>query len=138
MLSAVVRDVKALEGMVLWQTFVQKAEGERAAMVDKLLQHAGAMLDRVIETFPTYTLHNRVHAENVVARMGDLLGTRVDDLTALEAAMLLLAAYYHDIGMVFDEHERQALAEEEFFAHFLDEHPEAYEEMNTQQRRHGQ
>jgi len=120
-----------LHNTPIWTVFVKKANDEQRASIERLLRHASAILERVIETFPTYTLHNHVHAENVVRLMGRLLGSRAADLTALEAAMLLLAAYYHDIGMVFDEHERQALANEESFRDFLGEHPEAYVAMEA-------
>ena len=67
------------------------------------------------DTFPTYTLHNRVHACNVVGRMGDLPGKQVKDITALEGALLIPAAYLHDIGMVFTEEERTNIQQERHF-----------------------
>ncbi|HEX8744776.1 MAG TPA: hypothetical protein VF712_16750 [Thermoleophilaceae bacterium] len=118
--------MSAVESHELWKAFAARADVTQQALVLGLIERAEAVLDRVIETFPTYTLHSRVHAENVVRLMGELLGERVEDLSALEAAMLLLAAYYHDIGMVFDEDERAKLREEEAFPEFLDKHPTAY------------
>ena len=113
------------EHTVLWKRFEARATSDQETLVRSLLAHAEALLDRVIETFPTYTLHNHVHAENVVVRMGDLLG---DDerLSALEAAMLLLSAYFHDIGMVFDADARANLRDEDGFSTFLHAHPDAY------------
>lgn len=52
-----------------------------------------------VDTFPAYALHDRQHAENVLRLMERLPGPAVDQLTPLEAAMLILSAYLHDIGM---------------------------------------
>jgi hypothetical protein len=111
----------------LWKTFYARASDEQRTTVRRLLDHAVAKLDRVIETFPTYTLHNHVHAENVVRLMGEVLGpSALERITPLEGAMLLLSAYWHDIGMVFDADERAALRSEDAFPRFLDEHPKAF------------
>lgn len=115
-----------LERTVLWQAFAAAADDGQREMVRRLTERAADRLDRVVETFPTYTLHNRVHALNVVERMGDLLGPRVEEVTALEGAMLLLSAYHHDIGMVVTSEERVAIREERWFPHFLDRHPDAF------------
>ena len=51
--------------------------------------------------------------------MGELLGDARCSSPPLEGAMLLLSAYYHDIGMVFDADELAALRDEEGFDAFL-------------------
>lgn len=114
-----------VEQLPLWDVLKTVDDAQRAK-VRKLLEDAAAILDRVIETFPTYTLHNATHAENVVKLMADLLGDRVKDLTPLEAALLMLSAFYHDIGMVFREEERNRLTEEPEWKTFLDTKPDAY------------
>lgn len=58
--------------------------------------------------------------------MADLLGPRLEDMSALEAAMLMLSAYFHDIGMVFKEEERANLAQEAVRKTFLERHPDAF------------
>src|SRR5687767_13972456 len=93
----------------LYKAFAKKADQRQQLMVLDLAEGAANLLDRIPDTFPTYTLHNRVHACNVVARIGDLLGKQVRDITALEGALLILAAYLHDIGMVFTEEERKKI-----------------------------
>src|ERR1044072_1128942 len=94
-------------------------------MVRGLTRRAADRLDLVRDTFPTYTLHNRVPAFNVIELMGQLLGPEVEKITPLEGAMSRLRAYYHDIGMVFDEAERRNIASEPDFSRFLKDHPEA-------------
>lgn len=114
-----------LESLPLWKQFQKEASDEQRAMVRELVKRASNLLDLVRDTFPTYTLHNRIHSENVVRLMGELLGNDIDKLSALEAAVLILSAHYHDIGMVFREEERDNLANERDFDRFKKKHPEA-------------
>ena len=110
-----------------------KADPQHFASVIGLIDHAAPLLDRIIETFPTYTLHDRTHSQNVLRLMGRLLGPRCSSLTALESAMLILAAYFHDIGMVFNKDQRQSLKDEPEFPQFLHQHPEARLAMTQNQ-----
>jgi hypothetical protein len=110
----------------LWDVLRAKGTADQVAKIEKLVADAAGLLDLVRDTFPTYTLHNHVHAENVVDRMTDLLGDRVGDLSALESAILLLSAYFHDIGMVYSAEERQAIRGESAFDEYLRDHPEEY------------
>jgi hypothetical protein len=84
------------------------------------------MLTLVRDTFPTYTLHNERHSENVVKVMEKLLGDKSGQLGALEAALLLLAAYFHDIGMVYSEEELSEIPRQQEFKEYLDSNPSAY------------
>jgi Histidine kinase-, DNA gyrase B-, and HSP90-like ATPase len=97
-----------------------------AADVNYLTEYAAAKLITVRDTFPDYTLHNHKHAENVVDRMEELLGKQIDQVTPLEAAMLILAAYFHDIGMVYRPDEVPALLQEQEFKDYLDQNPTAF------------
>ena len=63
-----------LEDTPLWMVFAEKANDEQRQMVRKLVKRASDRLDFVRDTFPTYTLHNRTHALNVVELIGKLLG----------------------------------------------------------------
>lgn len=124
--------MRGFEQSVVWATFSAKATDEERVFVRRLLDYAEPILDRVIETFPTYTLHNHVHAENVVRLIGELLGPAVGNITALEGALLLLSAYFHDIGMVFDENELVNLREDLEFPAFLKRHPAAHVQLARQ------
>jgi hypothetical protein len=99
-------------------------------MVTELVQHAAPLLDRVHETFPTYTLHNAEHARNVARNIAELLGPHISDLLPIEAALLILGAFYHDIGMVFSEEERDLLTADPEWKEFLDRNPEAFVELS--------
>jgi hypothetical protein len=115
-----------LDNSRLWVRFLEIASDEQRVLVRKLVDHVRPLLGRIVESFPTYTLHDETHAVNVINRMGDLLGPALDKVRPLEAAILILSAYYHDVGMVFDETELENLRWEPWFDQFLSQHPEAY------------
>ena len=115
-----------IEKLSLWKML--KKDQQRVT-VRKLVEYAAPILDHFVETFRTYTLHNSQHSENVARIMADLLGPRVKDLTPIETAMLILSAYFHDIGMVFKLEEREGLTREREWQEFLDKYPEAYVAM---------
>ena len=114
----------------LRSTLKERGTDEQRQVIQTLVDHAAPILDRIIETFPTYTLHNSTHARNVAGLMAKLLGERLQDLTPLEAAFLILAAYWHDIGMVFRGDERTRLTEEPEWPDFLQSHAGAYLAVN--------
>jgi hypothetical protein len=110
----------------LWEVLERKGTPQQNANVKYLTNYASELLDVIRDTFPTYTLHNRVHAKNVIALMENLLGHRAGDLTALEAAMLILAAYFHDSGMAFTDDERNSLPHTSEFQTYLRNNPSEY------------
>ncbi|MBV8055461.1 MAG: hypothetical protein JO071_09510, partial [Deltaproteobacteria bacterium] len=112
------------ENTTLWKDFASKATDEQRQMVRQLVKRASQRLELIRDTFPTYTLHNNIHAHNVITLMGHLLGPELRKITPLEGAFLILSAYCHDIGMVFDDDERHNIRGEPQFQTFLSEHPE--------------
>jgi hypothetical protein len=115
-----------VEQLALWSVLKDKGTDKQRALVQNLVDEAAPILDRVIETFPTYTLHNSLHARNVAELMAHLLGPRLMELSSLEAAILILSAYFHDIGMVFSDEARSSLTKEPEWPQFLNQFPEAY------------
>lgn len=109
----------------IWKCFFNKADEEKRVLVKKMIDHAHSLLDRYSKAFPTYTLHNGQHQLNVLNLYADLLGEKVQDLTALESAILILSAFYHDIGMVYEPSEKGNIQEEENFIRFLENIPSA-------------
>ena len=125
---------------MLWKTLKAKAEeaidaprGKRKTpkgyldgvcnICDYALERAG----QITLTFPMYTPHDEGHICTVLAIMAELLGERIDELTRDEAAMLLLAACCHDMGMSFTEAEQQALLEDrERLDAYLNSRPSDY------------
>jgi hypothetical protein len=115
-----------VEQLRLWEVLKNKGTDLQRVFVQRLVDHAAPILDRVIETFPTYTLHSAVHARNVAELMASLLGPQLQELRPLEAALLILSAYYHDIGMVFREDERSQLTKDPEWRDFLQANAAAY------------
>nr|VFK38742.1 MAG: Histidine kinase-, DNA gyrase B-, and HSP90-like ATPase [Candidatus Kentron sp. SD]VFK43410.1 MAG: Histidine kinase-, DNA gyrase B-, and HSP90-like ATPase [Candidatus Kentron sp. SD] len=120
------KPVKELKQLPLWSRLEKAATHEQVAGIEKLVELAAGRLLQIRDTFPTYTLHDREHADNVVRLMGELLDDNgIKNLSALEAAILILGAYFHDAGMAFTAEECAGLRHEEHFSKFLGAHPEA-------------
>ncbi|GGG16798.1 hypothetical protein GCM10011344_16730 [Dokdonia pacifica] len=105
----------------IWKHFIKvtKKSPEKQTLVEELVDDAIGILDKISETFPTYTLHNGQHQLNILNLFEKLLGKRMKDVHALEAAILILSAFYHDIGMVFSKEEKEDLKNETYFNDFL-------------------
>lgn len=58
------------------------------------------------DTFPLYTLHDETHIIGVVRLMHSLLGDHIKNITRDETAMLIMSACCHDIGMSYNEEEK--------------------------------
>jgi len=93
-------------------------------MIDKHINHASNILELVRDTFPTYTLHNKLHCRNVIEKIEMILGDKINLLTDMEIALLILSAFYHDIGMVYDDDFKRNLHEHPHFASFLEKNPD--------------
>ena len=73
----------------------------------------GVTLSRdVIRFFPTFTLHDGTHLACVCKWMIRLLGDRKAELTAEEAAILLMSACCHDMGMSVSDKQKAELGKE--------------------------
>jgi hypothetical protein len=115
----------AYEDTLLWKRFIEKANDHQRAEVRSCIKKAVDKLILVRDTFPTYTLHNEQHSLNIINLMGELLGDRIGLLDPLEATLLILSAYYHDIGMVFTREEVKDILEEVEFNNFLQSNSKA-------------
>lgn len=114
----------------LWKLMKEKAgpddESGFVAAVKKLCGDAVELSKTIRDVFPLYTLHDEVHICGVIGWMEKLLDTQIKNLTRDEAAMLLLAACCHDLGMSCSNEEQAKLMkkDKERFGKFLKEHPE--------------
>jgi hypothetical protein len=73
----------------------------------------------VLKAFPKYTLHDGQHLYNILRIIGELLGSSVEKLTNLEAAIIILSVAYHDIGMVFTDDEHDKIVDELTFQEYI-------------------
>lgn len=106
----------------LWGIFEKKAKEEDKTLqkerqiateyisaVKKICKYGVQRAETIRDTFPMYTLHNETHICNVMQLMANLLGDDLEKLTRDEAAMLILSACCHDIGMSYSNEEKQDL-----------------------------
>ena len=98
----------------LWSILKEKSEAE--GLDAAFLEAVGAVCGRgvtlakdIIRFFPTFTLHDETHIANVCSWMVRLLGDRKGELSAHEAALLVMAACCHDIGMSVSADQEKAL-----------------------------
>lgn len=133
-------DTMGIKEEKLWKILVQKAREEDKDLQpdqrisDEYLSGIKAIcnfgVDRaktIRDTFPMYTLHDETHICNVLRIMAQLLGDHTDKLTRDEAAMLILAACCHDVGMSYSVQEKQELLEDnERLDQYLEQHHDEY------------
>ena len=67
-------------------------------------ENAQIISDQIVHRLLEYTLHNGTHLFNVLSIMEELLpGEALQQLTPLECALCILAAFTHDLGMVMPD-----------------------------------
>lgn len=123
----------------LWTILKTKAEeeeercGEREnkdnylKAVADICQYGVDRAKTIRDTFPFYTLHDEVHICNVMRLMAELLGNGLSSLTRDEAALLVMAACCHDIGMSYTEGEKKELLNnKDAVRRYLDKNPSEY------------
>jgi len=114
-----------LEETELWKLYMKKVpekDSRRRIWVKEVYENAVTYLKHVYDTFPNYTLHDETHVLNVIYAMGAILGDQIDCLSIGEVELLILAAALHDIGMVYDEKEKEkAFNDERKCVRFLQE-----------------
>lgn len=103
-----------IAGTDLWKIFEKKAgdDHEFIAAVGEICYEGVLLSKDVIRFFPTFTLHDGTHLAGVCKWMIRLLGDKKDNLTFEEAAMLVMAACCHDIGMSVSDDQRKELEAE--------------------------
>lgn len=112
----------------LWTKLTKECkELAELAHLEKLCNDALALMKTVRDSFPTYTLHDETHLNNVIFLMEELLGNKgLKQLSVGECAMLLLAACYHDIGMCYTQEQKQIELNSKRFHDYLDKNPGEY------------
>jgi hypothetical protein len=111
---------------LLGKVLAKETSNDNLANIDRLVERARHLLTLVRDRFPTYTLHDDQHAKNVIHLMGKLVAPRIEVMTPLEAALLILAAYFHDAGMAYSAEDLEQIPEEDEFLDFLESHDDVY------------
>lgn len=106
----------------------QKIQMQYIAGIEAVCEFAKVRASMIRDTFPMYTLHDETHICNVMRLMTNLLGPEgVQCLTRDEAAMLILTACCHDIGMSYSNEEKKNLFDDlDRFNQYLDLHHGEY------------
>ena len=103
------KDISCTE---LWKIFREKcSEEEFVVAVGNVCKFGIEKSKAIIDFFPNFTLHDITHITNVCKWMTALLGDRANELTAQDAAMLLMSACCHDIGMSVSAEQEKKLKE---------------------------
>lgn len=105
---------KSIRNTELWKLLEQKAKKEKLSPefitgVSKVCARGITLAKDIIRFFPTFTLHDTVHICNVCNWMYRLLEGRAKELTAADAALLVMSAACHDIGMSVSEEQKEEM-----------------------------
>ena len=112
----------------LWQLFDGKgAETTFVAAVENICCKGIAISKDINRFFPNFTLHDETHIQNVCNWMLQLLGDKKDDLTDKEAALLLMSACCHDIGMAVSETQETTLLNDRKVKEYLRDNPRTHD-----------
>lgn len=104
-----------LENTKLYQE-LKNRESQYKAQVDEIYKYASEMLPKINRVFANYTGHGIEHSVNVMQYMYDLV-TDISAISDLEITCLIYAALLHDIGMVANETEIEAIKKDELNYH---------------------
>lgn len=119
------------------QLFSMLEEPYRQPVKDLCLD-AGNLARRTPLYFPEYTLHDSVHFLRVTELEEMLIGNRCQNLEQEEIVLLILAAFYHDIGMACNENELEELKNSNEFYLFSEEWRYSHPNLRELENRHGQ
>lgn len=80
--------------------------------VERIVDSATDIAGYVVQDMPQFTDHGERHFLNVLSYMEYLAGENVKKMSQLECALAVMAAYTHDLGMVFSLQEKAEMAKE--------------------------
>jgi len=87
------------------------------AFAYKVLENTNAIVELINKkttiNFPNYTNHDIHHSINIINFMYELIKKNIDDFNALELALMIYSAMYHDIGMALDDNEIEKIKSNE-------------------------
>ncbi|MGD9747906.1 MAG: ATP-binding protein [Verrucomicrobiales bacterium] len=117
---------ESLQSTKLWK-HLNKRDANLADVAIRAAETADPQLAKIAEVFPLYTRHDAEHSVNIIARMEQVVSNSAfgvgKGFSASESLILIVAAFYHDIGMsIFpweDENEISDQAEPESLQSFL-------------------
>ena len=81
----------------------------------------GKSLENTVSYYPHFSSHNASHSQQILVNIERLLGNNIAKLTATDTWLILEAAYWHDIGMLFNADEVQQVIADESFKGYVEE-----------------
>lgn len=132
-----------LEHLALYKSLQNRKDDNTATALAGLLHpiasDARAHLEFIKDSFPSYTDHSIQHSLRIVDRIGQILSDEAQaSLSPVEIFILLLAAMFHDAGMVADDgrdpnqvRRTHAQRSGEFIKRYLKERLNLFSEANT-------
>ena len=115
----------------LWSIFKKECnDDDFIGAVGKVCEFGIIKSKDIMRFFPNFTLHDEIHIKNVCNWMTALLGDRLEELTEYDAAMLLISACCHDIGMSVSVEQEKKLKEK----HISDEKQRGYIRIHHHER----
>lgn len=81
----------------------------------------GKSLENVGSYYPHFSSHNESHSQQILVNIERLLGDNINKLTATDTWLILEAAYWHDIGMLFSADEVQTVINDDEFKDYVEE-----------------
>ncbi|SUD91478.1 HD domain-containing protein [Psychrobacter phenylpyruvicus] len=81
----------------------------------------GKSLENVGSYYPHFSSHNESHSQQILVNIERLLGDNISKLTATDTWLMLEAAYWHDIGMLFSADDVQEVVNNEKFKDYVEE-----------------
>ncbi len=106
--------LNSLEDTMLWKHLNACGDSMSNFLAANVLTVCGEASERMkaMPSFaPQHTLHDESHLLRTTELMSLVLGEILDTLNPVEIALLILAAHFHDQGMVPDEEEYRELVE---------------------------
>ncbi len=96
--------------------FLEGCDSSYHAKVFEVRDEVSSWLSYIPQTFPHYTRHTIAHSEEIVSQLsqllfddGDLKRPALPQLSAVEAFILIVAAFLHDSGMVASDDEKKRI-----------------------------
>lgn len=109
-----------LSDTILWkylnegdfETEDKKLAKKLSLNLEDICNDAANRMKDVRRSFPQYTLHDEIHLIKVVDIMGKIIPKDVlHKLNPVEIFLLILSAFFHDQGIVIDDHEYDKIKE---------------------------
>jgi hypothetical protein len=106
--------------------FVSDRNARLQGAIIGLREQIGSWLSYTVTTFPHYTSHGVDHSDEIVMQLSRLLFTDtgslvIAHLSAVEAYVLMAAAFVHDAGMVVNDAEKRILIGSPHWTDWLEE-----------------